>query len=824
MTEKKTDNLILDRIPNKEAEKAVVAYLERLFKKCPTDDKIASLVQKAPIILRSTIPTSKGIGITEKLREIGKSDINKAEYKPVESMSSPVALKHDTNISEPKIVKEKRKANARQWLRTALASLLFISAAVFEHICFLEITTVYSHEINSNNNFQTYSSDSTNYTEFNRLSSTPFQSTSFKKADQQAMYEAFLYQYRLRPDARFIDAFHLLIKRYGQLHYPDPNTSPFDIGTIKSNGNNIYIPLLKNGKPLIKISLGLPLRFSDIQSGLSKCLDFMDEKQNFTDITLVYNLERNETLKKAEQFIDMADPRFVAVGLSVLEYLWQKGQTDAYILKTTAKAYTMLLMVLNPDRMGYNDTFASEALVFLALARYMNPEILTDKEEFLLASNMGYQSHAESLMNNLVQTSIHKEDQILDAYARQDIKGLKALCKDHAGILEYYLLSRHYREIGLQHEATAVANELLQNFPTSYLSMFENINSGPLHVTKILTILYPLDLLRFIESKVSTERLNDLEPWIERIEGFSGDGVTSSISLTEFDRMLANWSPYDNESDYRFIIDKRRLKKIFLALYAKAVYARFEVLFSRWAVIEKAKAYVDSLAVADKEHPMVLYMQGLVFAQIGKQNEADKIFSKIITYPDVSFHLLYYAFCALGDRVHKLRHLPLVANGIDNRPTNRLRMGWLFQKDTYYYGLSSKYYESGLSQDPYQYWVYPHLSYIKGNIDPLLAALERSPYSYQLLIEGGKYFANRDDPKSLKRAAYFYELAQKLLPSKRSIALDHAWVLRKLKRFNEALEVLNTWLDHYGGNDIDTTVVKSQRAYIYIEMGRQKRL
>ncbi|MDY6845084.1 MAG: hypothetical protein SVW57_13465, partial [Thermodesulfobacteriota bacterium] len=249
---------------------------------------------------------------------------------------------------------------------------------------------------------------------------------------------------------------------------------------------------------------------------------------------------------------------------------------------------------------------------------------------------------------------------------------------------------------------------LLQHFPMSYLSMFENINSGSLHFAKILTILYPLDLLRFIESKVSPDRLKDLEPWIERMKGFSGDAATSGISLTGFDRMLANWSPYDNDRNYRFIIDEKRLKRVFRSLYARAVYARFEVLFSRWAVIEKAKTYVDSLAVDDKEHPMVLYMQGLVFAQLGKQNEADNIFSKIIGYPDLCSHLAYYAFCALDDIVHKLRYLPLVANRIDGRPSNRLLMGFLFQNAIYNYDLSARYYESGLSQDPYQYWAYTY--------------------------------------------------------------------------------------------------------------------
>ncbi|MDY6845085.1 MAG: tetratricopeptide repeat protein [Thermodesulfobacteriota bacterium] len=101
--------------------------------------------------------------------------------------------------------------------------------------------------------------------------------------------------------------------------------------------------------------------------------------------------------------------------------------------------------------------------------------------------------------------------------------------------------------------------------------------------------------------------------------------------------------------------------------------------------------------------------------------------------------------------------------------------------------------------------------------------MERSPYSYQLLIEAGKYFANIKDPKSLEKATYIYELAQELVPSKRSIALDHARVLRKLKRYNEALDVLNTWLDHYGGNDLDTTITKSHRAYIYLQMGQPEK-
>jgi tetratricopeptide (TPR) repeat protein len=519
----------------------------------------------------------------------------------------------------------------------------------------------------------------------------------------------------------------------------------------------------------------------------------------------------------------MVDPRFAAVGLCLLEDLWQRGGKDAYILKTVAKAYSMLLMVLKPDKMGFSDAFASEALAFLALARHTDPGLPLAREEFLLAMNMGYRSHAESIIEKFSQTTFCEEDKILDAYMRQDLEGLRALCREYSGMLGHYLLSRHCREIGLHKEAEAAAGELLRRFPTLYPSLVENINSGPLNLAKILTILYPMDILRCIESQVSPESLKGLEPWIKRIRGFSGADVASDISFTRFTGMLANWSPYGDDSDYHFIIDTKRLKKIYSTLYANAVYARFYLLFKRWGVMEKAKTYVDSFAADDKSHPMILLMQGLVCAELGKQEEAYSLFSKVISHPEASHGLVYSAFNKIGDKLEKLRLLPLAADQLDGRPVNRLRMGWLCQKDIHNYDLAARYYESGLTQDPYQHWAYRYLSRVKGTSSPLLTALERSPHSFQLLKRAGEYFADKGDPKSLEKAAYIYSHAQELAPSKMSLARNHARMLRKLKHYNEALKVINTWLEQHGGSGLDTTITKGHRAHIYLEMEQPDR-
>jgi len=93
------------------------------------------------------------------------------------------------------------------------------------------------------------------------------------------------------------------------------------------------------------------------------------------------------------------------------------------------------------------------------------------------------------------------------------------------------------------------------------------------------------------------------------------------------------------------------------------------------------------------------------------------------------------------------------------------------------------------------------------------------PYSFQMLKQAVQYFADKDVPESLEKADYIYGLAQDLAPSKASFVWNHARILRRLKQYDEALNVINIRLEQYGGNDLDTTITRACRASVYLEMG-----
>ncbi|MDY6952160.1 MAG: hypothetical protein SWE60_11655 [Thermodesulfobacteriota bacterium] len=828
MAEERTGKLVLSSIPTKKAKEEVIAYLSSLLKKYPRE-KIAALVEKAPVTLRSRISEQKGTIIASRLKNLGAVATFVADEETKKKAASIVtvrptrALKSRRKASGPPVSREKRGSKRARWPRRASVAVLLIGALVIGYLQFSGTESPTDSGLKPRKDSRTVSQPHAKKAGFNRLRPISYQCPSVKEVPSWQMYETFSYQYRIRPDVRFVDAFRAVTERYGQLYHSDPTASSFWVGMVQCDGVAVYIPLLKGNQLLTEISVKLPLRFPDVVAGLSEWLDTMDRHQKPAKLKPADGLNKKDALQESEQCINMVDPRFVAAGLSLLEDLWQKGEKNAPVLRAAAKAYSMLLMVLNPDEMGLSDAFASEAMAFLALARHIDPELPLAREEFLLAMNMGYRSHADSITEELSHSSFCEEDRMLNAYMRQDLRGLRALCEASSGLLGQYLLSRHYREIGLYEEAEKAAGELLMRFPTLYPSLIENIKSGALTLAKALTVLYPLDLLRCIESQVSPESLNELEPWIERAKGFSGDVVSSNISFTRFSGMLANWSPYGDESHYHFIIDAERLKKIYSAHYANAVRARFNLLLDQLAVVEMAETYVNSFATEDENHPMILLMQGRVCAEVGERKRADDLFSRVISHSQASGRLVYSAFNEIGHILEKLRLLRLAADHIDGRPVNRLKMGWLFEKSINSCDLAARYYESGLTQDPYQYWAYRGLSRVKGSSRPLLDALEQSPYSFQLLTEAGTYFAYKDDPQSLEKAAHIYGLAQGLAPSKASLARRRARALRKLKRYKEAIEVLNAWLDQYGGDSLNTTITKSWRANIYLRMGQPGR-
>jgi len=211
--------------------------------------------------------------------------------------------------------------------------------------------------------------------------------------EPKEMYPTFLRQYQLRPDIRFIKAFKILTQRFEDYHDKPLKQSSFEIGEVLSNGKEIRIPLLKKKRKIAEFTISLPMTFPETMSALNQCLNIMSEGKTKTQIL---SLNKDDLIihNNAKANINKVDPRSILSGLMQLEGLWQKSGPHSQILLTAVKAYTMLLMVLFPDRMDYTDDFAAHALVYLAIAKQMEPDITHINEEALLAMVMDYTAHA----------------------------------------------------------------------------------------------------------------------------------------------------------------------------------------------------------------------------------------------------------------------------------------------------------------------------------------------------------------------------------------------------------------------------------------------
>ena len=186
---------------------------------------------------------------------------------------------------------------------------------------------------------------------------------SIMVVEPQEMYSTFLRQYQLHPDTRFIKAFKILTKCFQDYQGKPLNQSVFSIGEVISNGKEIRIPLLKGNYKINEFIISLPMTFAETMSALNQCLKTVTENQSKPDITSLSNDDLS-TLNNALTNINRVDPRTIMAGLIQLEGLWQKSGPHSQVLLTAVRAYTMLIMVLFPDRMDYTDDLAAHTVPF----------------------------------------------------------------------------------------------------------------------------------------------------------------------------------------------------------------------------------------------------------------------------------------------------------------------------------------------------------------------------------------------------------------------------------------------------------------------------
>jgi Tfp pilus assembly protein PilF len=522
-------------------------------------------------------------------------------------------------------------------------------------------------------------------------------------------------------------------------------------------------------------------------------------------------------LEDANADINMVDPRNIMLGLTRLEVLWRRNGPDPKILRSAARGYAMLLMAFFPDRMNYADIFAAYGLSFLVLAKRMNPDLPLTSEEALLAMNMGYTAHASALLHASSAEAIDPVNKMFQAYIQQDLQTLKSLNGQGANVLGSYLLARLYRNMYLYGEAEKVTTSLLKDYPYLYPLLVETIYSGNLATAKVLTILYPLDILARLETTVTEGSLKNEVGWEERFKGFAGEESVGNISFTQFETLLGKWQPLGPHGDRGFLFNEERMKTAFRLLYTDALYLRFNVLMNRWGVVEKAENYVQLLATEDKDHPLVMEMQAELYDELGRRKEADAICARVIKHPNVPGRLAALAFYNVDDHLAKIRLAPAVAHSLDGRPKSFFYMGTIFQRISNF-DFAEQYYSSALARNPYYYSIYVYLTQVTGSDEPLSSAIIKFPFSFTLMEEAGDYFKEKNSRAAKGKALECYDLAIKLVPTRKPLPLRKAAVLRQLDRQDEAVAVLKAWLRKYGQNDLTTLSYKASLANTYLGM------
>lgn len=640
------------------------------------------------------------------------------------------------------------------------------------------------------------------------------------KVKSKDMYQVFLDRYRVRPDARFIKAFDILVDLYGKYRNVPERVKSIRIGDIKPEGKMILVPVTKKGSVIKNIRLPAAMTFADALNALDRLLKTIDENE----VQKLENPQRGiywlDQYQTAVKNFYMIDPRRIIEGLLELERLWEADGPDSRLLLAAAKGYAMLHMGLYPDYMQYTDGFAAYALGFFALARHIDPDLPSAREEAFIAMNMGYKAHAESILETSRLESTGPSDEIFDAYMRKDFITLEELQGEGSRVLGYYFLARLYRESGLFREAAKVAAGLFKRFSDHYPTVVEIIYSADLSIAKILTILYPLDILARMEQKVSPETLKDREAWVDRIEVFAGDLLAgSNTSFSKFENLLSKWQPLDGDDRYGFFVDELRIKDIYRALYSGAVYLRFNVLLNRWNKVDKTNNYVTAMSDKGEKHPLMMAMSAEVKSELGHRKAAESICRQIVGHPDTGASLAMKAYFCVDDLQLRLKLAPGVAEKIDGRPGNLTRMGYLFQW-LHNYDMAEKFYALALEKNPYIFSNYQKLAKVIGSHEPVTSALTHYSYNFSFLEKAGDYFAGQKDTPLKLMALQCYDKALELVPSRDYLWRQKANVLSDLKRYKESAAVLKEWIDIYGRKDLTTTIFKGRLAKRYLDMGK----
>jgi tetratricopeptide (TPR) repeat protein len=821
MNSDRKGKLILKSVPGGEVERKVIAYLTPLMKNI-SPELLAAKIKKAPLILSRNITAEQGLKIAASLKKIGANAAfvphTQEEALPKRTpMAKPtgqgMVAKSPSPSKSPAPTIKPSQPRRMKWVRVAFASLFLIFSLS------LLAWRLYPHLVHQGSDNEIAQAKTT----LPRIDFTAFrpwqeETPSIMAVDPQDMYQTFLHQYRWRPDSRVVKAFEVLAEHFGEHRGQPLGESPYRAGEVLSNGKEIMVPLQKEGRVIAEVRVPLPMTFSRTLSALNEWVEAMEGRKRYPQLTRFRTGSWKE-LEAADADINMVDPRYIMNGLTKLELLWHRNGPDPRILRSAARGYAMLLMALFPDKMNYADIFAAYGLSFLVLAKRMNPDLPLTSEEALLAMNMGYTAHASALLHSNSVEAIDPVNKVFQAYIQQDLQTLESLDIQDANVLGSYLLARLYRKMYLYGEAEKAATSLLKDYPYLYPVLVETISSGNLATAKVLTILYPMDILARLETTVTEESPENKVRWEERFKGFAGEESVGNISFTQFEGLLDKWQPLGPDGDRGFLFDEQRVKTAFRILYTDALFLRFNVLMNRWGVVDKAGNYIELLLTEDKNHPLVMEMQAELYGELGRRKEADAICAKVIKHPKTPGELATSAFYNVDDYLAKIRLAPAVAHSLDGRPESFFDMGTVFQR-VLNFDFAEQYYSSALARNPYYYSIYVYLAQITGSDELLSSAIIKFPFSFTLMEKAGDYFKAKKSRVAKGKALECYDLAIKLVPTRKPLPLRKAAVLKQLDRPDEAVGVLKAWLREYGQqHDLTTLSYKASLAEIYLDMG-----
>ena len=645
----------------------------------------------------------------------------------------------------------------------------------------------------------------------NKVASVYCRPPSVMEVAPQDMPRAFLRQYRLNPDGRFVGAFLYLVRAYNRRAFI--KSLDFEMQLPNGDGDPLTLVLKKWGNEVGRVQLPSPLSFASLVDGLDQWATLLN--QVGTPLKQKGKADPKK-LKTAGIEIDFVDQRKIISGLVDLEEMWQDTH-DPVILKTAARAYALLLLTLVPDKMGESDSLASCALAYLALARHMRPDLPLRQEEALLAMTMGYRKHAEIVLQKAATASDYT-GRCLRGYLEDDFNRLNEINTQEWHVLGCYLLARTYRNLGLHKQAEPVLENLLRSFPAGYPYLVELIYSSSVGLSKALTFVFPLEILHMMDASLMQKPDLGSKTWQDRAKALAGK-PGGGVSLSEFEDMLQQWKPLSGRVGKGFLISTDRVKSVFRVLYANALYLRFDVLLRRWGVLDQTRVFVDNLLRKDADHPLVMSMLAQVSVDLGKPKQAQSIAQKLLPAEDCPAAIAGDAYDTVDDATLQVQLLPALARHLDGRPGYAVDLAYCLQK-RFYYDQACDLYRQVIADNPYVYGIYTNLATVTGSDKPITDALDAMGDNYAVLAEAGTYFADKNTPGSLTRALTCYEKAISLLPDNHTLYRQKAIILRKLGNYRAALDTMQPFVGKY--KELTDVFVRSNLARTYLAMGDTK--